>query len=264
VVRHTVAFEDTDGLLGASLRNSGVITFLFTSGLVAFHRWVCLEPNYNYFGIFWNFFCSLSDKKAPVLLNLAVLFQALRRACQLVLADQARYDKAWKAILADPVEKDSVTALCQYALEKQARCKVQLLQLNRCNVAGVSSGLMNCGLDGVLDPNAPVQSMDQLFCQAIVLSPILISKVQCWAAFSGGYFCSAVTDAGTGTTNIAGADVNENAMVGEEVGHCTAGFVQWLDVMRMDLQKGGQVRWAQTKSVQRSIEKSTRSYGKVF
>ena len=43
VVRHAIVYEDLDGLLGAALRSSGVITFLFTSGLITFHRWVCFQ-----------------------------------------------------------------------------------------------------------------------------------------------------------------------------------------------------------------------------
>ncbi len=41
------------------------------------------------------------------------------------------------------------------------------------------------------------------------------------------------------------------------------GYVQWSDVLEKEVYVGGQVSWAKVKSVQRSIEKSTRSYGKV-
>ncbi len=191
-------------------------------------------------------------------------------------ADQARYDNVWSAILAEPVEKAAVAALCKYALEKQAGCRSHPLQLNRAFVASVEpvaivsgfaeertghrqgkvcrllsalvnvsaampvsagsfsccntrEGLLDCGLDGVLDANAPVRSMDQLFCQAIALSPILITKAQCWAAVSGGYFCSALTDAvrcsmnrGTGSSNSE-ADGNNGGEAGDSE-HFSAGF----------------------------------------
>ncbi len=49
----------------------------------------------------------------------------------------------------------------------------------------------------------------------------------------------------------------------EENYNMPVGFVQWSDVLEKELYVGGQVSWAKVKSVQRSIEKSTRSYGKV-
>jgi hypothetical protein len=50
VVRHTIVYEDLDGLFGAALRSSGVVAFLFTSGLIAFHRWVrfCLVTTLSF------------------------------------------------------------------------------------------------------------------------------------------------------------------------------------------------------------------------
>jgi hypothetical protein len=231
-----------------------------------------------------------------------------------VLADQARYDNAWCAILADPVENAAVVSLGQYALERQAACKTLPLQLNRTYIAPVAPvaidssadsegetshqqgrlvsalvnvtfavqslgnfsrctsnpGLLDCGVDGILDPNSPVYSIDQLFFQAITLSPILITKVQGWAAVSDGYFSSAATDAVGGSKNCRadnsnrGTDANHSNYDSVEDGDCYAGFVRWLDVVDKELHTGGQVHWAKVKSVQRSIEKSTRSYGKVL
>ena len=42
------------------------------------------------------------------------------------------------------------------------------------------------------------------------------------------------------------------------------GFARWADVMDQELQGGGLVKWGGLKSVQRALEKSTRSYGKVL
>ena len=133
-------------------------------------------------------------------------------------------------------------------------------------------GYLNCGVDGVLDPAVPVDGIDQLFFQAIALSPILIAKVQEWAAVSDGYFCSAVTihdavrscqnrDCQTACSNRRHGEDGNN---GVEKELCPAGFVRWRDVAGKELQVQGQVRWAKIKSVQRSIEKSTRSYSKVY
>ena len=112
-----------------------------------------------------------------------------------------------------------------------------------------------------------MHSIDQLFCQAIALNPVLITKVQGWAAVSGGYFCSAMTRNAVGCSRKyrrGSSNAGYNGKIdGMDRDHLTAGFVRWLDVVERELQIGGQVRWAKVKSVQRSIEKSTRS-GKVL
>jgi hypothetical protein len=132
------------------------------------------------------------------------------------------------------------------------------------------SGLLHCGLSGVLDPHTPVDSIDQLYFQAIALSPFLTSKVQGWAAVSEGFFSSAAKDVVEEKTEICQAEYatsgsNADGIYDLEAGlsRCPAGFVRWLDVVKKERQVGGQVRWAKVKSVQRSIEKMTRSYGKV-
>jgi hypothetical protein len=222
-------------------------------------------------------------------MNLVELMQALYQSRHLVPADQALYDKAWTAILAEPVEKAAVAALCQIALERQAGYKTNPLQLNLARVASVqpisgvnSTGLrtgdqegkicrlipalinifssmlvdiqsrstthtgpLHCGVDGILDQNNPVHSMEQLFCQAIALRPILITKIQCWAAVSVTYFCSAVTarDAVICSRNCRGgssnADIHPSPSNDEIYGeYVPAGFVRWLDVVGTELQIG--------------------------
>ena len=54
-------------------------------------------------------------------------------------------------------------------------------------------GLVDCGVDGLIDPQCPVDSLDQLYCQAVALNPILVAKVQKWASASSGCFYSAAT-----------------------------------------------------------------------
>jgi hypothetical protein len=163
--------------------------------------------------------------------------QALIRARQLVLADQARYKSAWLAILNEPAEKPAVAALCLYVQELAMRLTQRPLQLNRAhevpetameyiNSSALQSpvqrrlhvgmsrtpsftlaslarnsisrrqawkGLLDCGVDGVMDPQRPIDSLDQLYCQAVALSPILVAKVQKWASASCGCFYSAAT-----------------------------------------------------------------------
>jgi hypothetical protein len=91
--------------------------------------------------------------------------------------------------------------------------------------------------EGAVNLRCPVTCLDQLYCQATALLPVLIKKVQSWAAASGGYFMTA------------------------EGG--SRGFVRWRDVCEEELHTGGRVRWASIKSAGRAIEKANRSYDKV-
>ena len=97
--------------------------------------------------------------------------------------------------------------------------------------------LLACNTEGTVDPRRPVTCLDQLYCQATALSPLLVKKVQEWAAASRGFFAAAEP--------------------------ASQGFLLWEDVRDEELRIGGCVRWARIKSAKRSIEKATRSYGKV-
>jgi hypothetical protein len=128
--------------------------------------------------------------------------------------------------------------------------------------------LLDCGVEGVLDQLRPVDSLDQLYCQSVALNPILISKVQSWAEYSGGCFCSlsksTVERVDLGLMENGGSASENGCCDSErEVNALPAGFVRWKDVWKLEQRVGGQVQWAKVKSVQRSIEKSQRSYGKV-
>ena len=138
------------------------------------------------------------------------------------------------------------------------------------SVTGMSQAdLLDCGLEGVQDPSQPVDSLDQLYCQSVALNPILIAKVQSWAEYGDGCFCS-TTNCGAAKkgdmeqveNEVTAAD-NECCDSEREVNALPAGFVRWRDVSEQEQLVGGQVQWAKLKSVQRSIEKSMRSYGKV-
>jgi hypothetical protein len=161
--------------------------------------------------------------------------QALKRARQLVLADQAHYNSAWSTIVNEPAEKAAIETLCNLVQESATRLTQRPLQLNRAHMVHESAmeyinnsslqspmeglffmarsrvssvsvaslpqqlsrrkqgweGLLDCGVDGATDPQRPVDSLDQLYCQAVALSPILVAKVQKWASASCGCFYSA-------------------------------------------------------------------------
>jgi hypothetical protein len=228
---------------------------------------------------------------------MGICAQALWRARHIVLADKVKYDTVWESIIADPTERAMIAELGRVAREIITQATERPLQLNRgrasvpaaassslegpsgraFSIAGrlsmalsraasvvsvetVGGGnpiwahLLDCGVEGTTNAMQPVDSMDQLYCQAVALSPLLIAKVQAWAAASNGCFLSA---AEYGSFSYA----NENRNCGDP--SLPAGFVRWEKVREEEMLVGGRVRWARVKSVQRSIEKSTRSYGKV-
>lgn len=120
--------------------------------------------------------------------------------------------------------------------------------------------LPDCEVEGAFHYLHAVDSLDQLYCQAVALNPLLIAKVQSWAHFSGGCFSSTATQAADDAGTCRGI---EHEYVDFEDSTLPSGFVRWKDVQEQEQLFGGLVRWAKVKSVQRSIEKCTRSYGKV-
>ncbi len=137
--------------------------------------------------------------------------------------------------------------------------------------------LPHWGVPAILDQAHPVKSLDQLYFQAVALNVILIAKVQTWAAASRGCF-SALTDqvaarddfqTGLGSFKLTSLRSRDHSNQGSaetvmcHAGSIPHGYVLWEDVKEEEIQVGGKVKWAKVKAVKRSIEKSTRSYGKV-
>jgi hypothetical protein len=87
--------------------------------------------------------------------------------------------------------------------------------------------------DGSVDVGQPVRSLDQLYVQATCLHPILMRKVQVWAAASRGCFPLAT-----------GHEYKEYAAAAEE-----------------DLPP--EMKFARVKAIPRAIEKLVRAYGQV-
>jgi hypothetical protein len=260
----------------------------------------------------------LNIHAALVLNAMAFALQAQRQARQLVLADQARYDEAWLAMLSRPEEKLALSSLDLQVqqLRDLGKVAVHPLQLNRARFApkitaatpewhsggqllklviprlkllglwrasavvsqDSSQGrqawasLLDVGVEGFMDPLLPVDSLDQLYFQAVTLNPILISKVQLWAAASRGYFCSAHSgEEGLGNTDYSTnnketeTQASANTMSTRDSSQSEyRGYVLWENVLEKEHHIGRQVSWAKIKTVKRSIEKSTRSYGKVM
>lgn len=152
--------------------------------------------------------------------------------------------------------------------------------------------LLDCGTPGTLDVQRPVRSLDQLYFQAIALNPILVDKIKLWALACGGCFC--LTHKAKVKTSVLNSDVEAASEEGHvqassleavedfsslsadlcsvvrdtvlETGEDTPlppGYVRWKDARAEELQSGNIIKWGSIKSVQRALEKSTRSYNKV-
>jgi hypothetical protein len=228
--------------------------------------------------------------------------QALYSARQLVLADKALYDKIWTSVLDNPSMSSAIAELSSLVQDIAAQSVSRPLQVIRvCSSAEArASGLVLGGtatpwLSGVLRASSsmsvnsfaafassgrmradssldsedgasdfylqPVDSLDQLYYQAVALNPLLIAKVQSWAECSGG--CFSGTSAAAAAVGACSSVVVENENIHCDEHRIPSGFIHWRDVQEIEQVAGGQVQWAKVKSVQRSIEKSTRSYGKV-
>jgi hypothetical protein len=220
----------------------------------------------------------------------------LRQARLLILADKAKYDKVWAQILSHEINVTQLQSLKILTQQMQSKilAPASCRQYNRkLDVHGpwTSNGLMadaqlstprsstresstrgnsrpssildhwqqdglgseaheallGCGIPGTLDQRNPVASLDQLYFQATAIHPILVAKVQAWAGMSRGYF------------QAAGS---QEMQLGREI-RDPGSFVLWEQVRDQELLQPGRIKWCSVKSVQRSLEKSTRSYGKV-
>lgn len=204
------------------------------------------------------------------LVGFAFRRRALLRAHQLVLTDQTRYDCVWAVILADSARQADLEFLRLDVNALATRLGSFLpRQLNRTrrtpstfpNDASNTSYpreldvLLDCGMEGTLDPSRPVVCLDQLYCQAIAANSILIPKVARWAAASDGCFQVHATSAASSTSTSLPLDNCSSLQT------LPGGYMTWAEILAHGLED--QVHWARVKSVQRCIEKAARSYAQV-
>ncbi len=155
--------------------------------------------------------------------------------------------------------------------------------------------LLDCGIPSTLDVEQPVDSLDQLYYQAVALNPLLVDKVKCWALASGGSFClkqqgisgprkeeEALSDTVPGAQCSCTVVEDFSAKSNDEVLSVVIqkggeseepaiflnkklpdGYVLWEQAKGRGLQSEELIKWGSIKSVQRALEKSTRSYNKV-
>jgi hypothetical protein len=155
------------------------------------------------------------------------------RARLMVLADRRRYDALWETVRAGPAAESAVLAIRTEVLLLCSGGPTDATPRQRIPLAG---GWRSASSSMALRGGAAVGSLDQLFVQAMCLSPVLISKVQAWALASGGCFPCA------------------------RVGGSGGSFVRWADAAR---DSGIPIRWASVKSHHRAIEKIVRVYAQV-
>ena len=271
-----------------------------------------------------------------VLSTAALLFhrRALNQAHRVVLADKAKYDQAWAAIMADNAQREQVALLATQVKQIQdlslspSSQPVMFQQLNRCrgylvclrshsifrskglsaanhsslrsptpspsNLAGGCTlaqrwqQLVDCGIPGSLNAQQPVDSLDQLYFQAVALNPILVDKVKSWALASGGCFCLKHSDCQPSMVRSNEHDepahssrhaveipstMSQGGAVSVVVDQAIElavtdkvlppGFVRWEQAKRGEQLSEHYIKWGNIKSVQRALEKSTRAYNKV-
>jgi len=280
-----VLYEDPNRLGGAVLTSSGCIALLFTVGLVVFHHRALMQAHLlvladkeRYDCVWTTTFANCTESIAITNLVQLVRELSVQLTTRPVQLNRAR--GAFAVSFAAFMQGGSGTGLRRKSVAGRLSRVISRASSvasesdNHSTSASASlpawAGLLDCGVEGILNNLHPVDSLDQLYCQAIALSPILIAKVQGWANASGGCFCSAneeleEVEQKEGAKEMQGCVSNavgcDNVQC-EAVGALPEGFVKWADIQEDELLEGGRVRWANVKSVERSIEKSTRSYGK--
>lgn len=187
--------------------------------------------------------------------------RALWRARRVMNIDQARYDAVWQVLLTLPSTQENLNVLscevesilgkrpgsvaqqfnrlCTEQRSSQRYAQLQSVRasfsLKARSARRRRSYLGMAGVPGSIDLNSPVDSLDQLYVQAMCLNPILISKVRTWAAGSRGLL----------TRKLPGGHVS---------------FVRYTEGQDSLF---SHVKWCKIKSVDRAIEKALRVYGQA-
>ncbi len=171
---------------------------------------------------------------ATVLFALLVIFfrhKTLAQARKLTLQDKAKYDALWSVLIGSVDAHKHLLSIHMKVMSFTGG--LNLIQPRQCNRIGQGQFNTKGHLPSVLyGPSGTVDSLDQLFAQAICMHPILLRKVKAWALVSGGSFL------------VQGSHR----------------FIQYADSLSSNVM----IKFASIKSVERSIEKSVRAYGQVI
>ena len=202
--------------------------------------------------------------------------RAVRRARRLVLADMVCYDQTWARLLANvncPMDMHWIGDLARQAKALSQACppaKPRQSFVIQPNGVGLPSALYGSLLrlfgsrqrhrrvasfkqTHLVRVNSYVDCMDQLYCCAMCLHPILISKVRAWASFTRGCFR---TSKGGILTEAVASD-RPDADSGSLFSRASTIGIEHSDQAAVDF------HFCKIKSVQRAVEKLVRSYNKV-
>ena len=185
------------------------------------------------------------------LIALILRQRALVHARRLVLEDKRKYDEAWEILRSGEGASVQLAAINEHvnrlvagmdgvAETRQFNFQTQHSTAKRGNRNFLSKWASSLymqprlfhgpALAGIKDSYSPVDSLDQLYVQACILHPVLLTKTRAWAAVFGGYFPS--------TTMHGGSR-----------------FFRY--------ENGVDLKIARVKSVSRAVEKLVRSYAQV-
>ncbi|EKX43201.1 hypothetical protein GUITHDRAFT_110926 [Guillardia theta CCMP2712] len=254
-----IAYMDRDNrtstlLLAFSSFSVFVIIFFFenemyywTASLLTFFGWLVLGLLMSY----PNFV------KVGLIVSLASLFILLYRfhvtytSLNLVMQDKARYDAGWKIVLEYLGQDEQLDSLREMSKEISKSCQNKSARQED-SIKRVRTSVSYTSVESEIEvPVAPpvwrkqawhsslfgnaVLSLDRLFAQAASMQYILLAKVQRWAMLSRGY------------VSLAGNSEKDTFVLWEEA-------CKYQDML-------SSVKWADTKSETRAIEKAVRCYG---
>ncbi len=273
VIKINILFLDRSGMLVNILSNGGFLALVITVANIVFHRralsrarTLVLVDKAKYDAIWTNV---LSDSEEQVSIqSLDKLTKYLGR-CITKQCRQLNRNRSYK--------EEQRRSLSLSGMSSSSSLKPQSAGDGVVIIKEAWESLLDCGIPAIADQAHPVRSLDQLYFQAVALNGILIAKVQAWAAASSGCFSASIdrvaapdeSRIGIGSfklRSLRNRDHFNQSTADSAVCHSGSipdGYVRWDDVKEEEMRIGGKVRWAKVKAVQRSIEKSTRSYGKV-
>ena len=276
-------YHTSQHLLSDAFLSAGFFAVLFSLGILVFHRHaiskarsLILDDKAKYNEIWAGIISNAEDFNQLQILK-------LHAQCILgsLVGPPRQINREYKRLDESPIIEDTDPSNLIPKNEFVASLHTQWTESFQ--LSEEEKQLLGCGMPGTLDIRFPVDSLDQLYYQAAAVHPILISMVQKWASVSQGCFQAATP--GFVQTNyprffnkssdrmlfcarkLLSVRVNpDSQMTGsapEMAETLPPGLVAWEAVRDQELMLTGQVKWCSLKSVQRSLEKSTRSYSKV-
>ncbi|EKX31665.1 hypothetical protein GUITHDRAFT_122152 [Guillardia theta CCMP2712] len=148
-----------------------------------------------------------------------------------IRGDQKMYDDCWKDLLSREETQQLLSSLKITCGRVRPQPALQLKIFDAlCENSSFARTYLKRSKGTIMKQDREIESLDQLYAQAILLEPMFLSKVQSWAEASDGYF---------------------QGMEGD--------LIRWRECAE-EAEKASQVKWASIKNANRAIEKLVRSY----